>query len=101
MVEFYIRKRKASFVLFSDNMVMQMKKILLVIFLAASPIAFAHNCPNVMKEIDAKMDTAKGVSSEKLGQVKELRAEGERLHKEGKHDEARKALEKAKTLLGG
>lgn len=77
-----------------------MKKTLLVLLLATSSIAFAHNCPNVMKEIDAKMGSAKGVSAENLAQAKKLRAEGEQFHKEGKHDESMKALEKAKGLLG-
>jgi hypothetical protein len=77
-----------------------MKKTLLILLLSTSSIAFAHNCPNVMKEIDAKMGTAKGVSPENLAQVKKLRAEGEQFHKEGKHDESMKALEKAKGLLG-
>ena len=33
-------------------------------------------------------------------EVKALRAEGERLHKEGKHTESMKALAEAKKLLG-
>jgi hypothetical protein len=78
----------------------QMKKTLLILLLATSSIAFAHNCPNVMKEIDAKMGAAKGVSPENLAQAKKLRAEGEQFHKEGKHDESMKTLEKAKGLLG-
>lgn len=77
-----------------------MKKTLLILLFATSPIAFAHSCPKVMQEIDAKMVSAKGVSAENLAQVKQLRAEGEQLHKEGKHDESMKALEKAKGLLG-
>lgn len=77
-----------------------MKKTLLVLLLTTSSIAFAHNCPNVMKEIDAKMGSAKGVSPDNLAQAKKLRAEGEQFHKEGKHDESLKALEKAKGLLG-
>jgi hypothetical protein len=87
-------------VIFSNNKETQMKKTLFILLFATSSVAFAHNCPNVMKEIDAKMGSAKGVSPENLAQVKKLRAEGEQLHKEGKHDESLKALEKAKGLLG-
>jgi hypothetical protein len=53
-----------------------------------------------MKDIDAKMGTAQGMSNEKMIKVKQLRADGERLHKEGKHDESMKALQEAQSLLG-
>jgi hypothetical protein len=35
-----------------------------------------------------------------MTKVKQLRADGERFHKEGKHDESMKVLEEAKKLLG-
>jgi hypothetical protein len=53
-----------------------------------------------MMEIDAKMPTAQGIPAEKMSMVKQLRADGERLHKEGKHDESMKTLAEAKNLLG-
>lgn len=77
-----------------------MKKALAVLLLVASPLSFAHGCPGVMKEIDAKMSSAKDVSADKLAKVRQLRADGERFHKEGKHDESMKALNEAKSLLG-
>ena len=77
-----------------------MKKLIGVLLLIASPAVFAHSCPKLMKEIDAKMPTAQSVSAEKMTMVKQLRADGERFHKEGKHDESMKALGEAKTLLG-
>jgi hypothetical protein len=77
-----------------------MKTILAVLLFSASSLAFAHNCPNEMKAIDAKLGTAPDVSAENMTKVKALRADGERLHKEGKHDESMKALSEAKKLLG-
>lgn len=61
--------------------------------------ALAHNCPNEMKAIDAKLPNVK-LSNEHAAKVKELRAEGEAAHKAGKHDDSMKALGEAKKLLG-
>jgi len=77
-----------------------MKAILAVLLFSASALAAAHNCPNEMKAIDAKLGSASGVSAENMSKVKDLRAEGEKLHKEGKHAESMKALGEAKKLLG-
>lgn len=77
-----------------------MKKFLTVVLFSASSFAFAHNCPNEMKAIDAKLGSSPGVSGDQLAKVKTLRAEGEKFHKEGKHDESMKSLQEAKKLLG-
>lgn len=76
-----------------------MNKILALLLLSVSSMAFAHNCPNEMKAIDAKMDSAK-LSPEETAKVKQLRADGEKFHKDGKHAESMKALESAKKMLG-
>lgn len=77
-----------------------MKTILGVLLLSASSLAFAHSCPKEMKAIDAKLEAGHSLGAEQLGKVKSLRADGERLHKEGKHDESMKALGEAKKMLG-
>ena len=78
-----------------------MKKLLLATLLAAaSGLALAHNCPNEMKAIDAKLATSPTLSEADATKVKALRAEGETAHKAGKHDDAMKALGDAKKLLG-
>jgi capsule polysaccharide export protein KpsE/RkpR len=77
-----------------------MKKILAVFLFSTASLAFAHNCPNEMKAIDAKLNSAKDVSPNNMTKIKALRAEGEKLHKEGKHDESMKSLGEAKKLLG-
>lgn len=64
-----------------------------------SSLALAHNCPNEMKAIDAKMPTVQ-LSAENMSKVKGLRAKGEALHKEGKHTESMAALAEAKKMLG-
>jgi hypothetical protein len=64
----------------------------------ASGVALAHNCPNEMKAIDAALPKAK-LSDAQSAQVKKLRADGEQLHKDGKHSESMKALGEAKVLL--
>lgn len=78
------------------------KTAITILFLLATPFALAHNCPNVMKEIDAKLQTpsAKNLPADKLAKIKELRAEGEKQHKAGKHDESMKTLGEANTMLG-
>lgn len=61
--------------------------------------ALAHNCPNEMKAIDAALPGAK-LDAAKSTEVKKLRADGEKLHKDGKHGESMAALGKAKGILG-
>lgn len=77
-----------------------MKLIVAAAALAASSLAFAHNCPNEMKAIDAKLSTNPALSAADMSKVKALRADGEKFHKEGKHDDSMKALGGAKKLLG-
>ena len=77
-----------------------MKRTALFVALAfASSLAFANSCPKEMKAIDAALPTAK-LDAAKSAEVKKLRAEGEQLHKDGKHSESMAALGKAKGILG-
>lgn len=77
-----------------------MKQLLLAAALAfSSQLAFANNCPNEMKAIDAALPAAK-LDAAKMAEVKKLRAEGESLHKGGKHAESMATLGKAKGMLG-
>ena len=76
-----------------------MKKLTVVSIALMSSMAFAHNCPNEMKAIDAKMTSAK-LSDADLAKVKALREDGEKFHKAGKHDDSMKALGEAKKMLG-
>ncbi len=76
-----------------------MKKLLAILLFSAAATAMAHNCPNEMKAIDAALSTTR-LSGAELDKVKALRAEGEKFHKQGKHDESMKALGEAKKMLG-
>lgn len=66
----------------------------------ASASAFAFHCPADMKAIDAKLATNPALAAADMAKVESLRAEGEKLHKAGKHDDSIKALGEAKKLLG-
>jgi hypothetical protein len=77
-----------------------MKRIMLAGLLALIPtFVWAHNCPNEMKAIDAALPKAR-LDAKQAAEVKKLRAEGEQLHKSGKHSESMAALGKAKGILG-
>jgi hypothetical protein len=78
-----------------------MKKLLITLALAScASLALAHNCPNEMKAIDAKLATNPKLSDADVMKVKQLRAEGEMQHKAGKHDDSMKTLGEAKKILG-
>jgi hypothetical protein len=79
-----------------------MKKItvLAALLAMASTPVFANECPRDMKEIDAALAKKPKLSAPDLDKVKKMRAEGEQLHKTGKHKESLEILDKAKTLLG-
>ncbi|HNW62211.1 hypothetical protein [Piscinibacter sp.] len=78
-----------------------MKNALLATALAlAAGTAFAHNCPNEMKAIDAKLAANPKLADADAAKVKQLRADGEAAHKAGKHDDSMKALGEAKKILG-
>lgn len=79
---------------------MKLSSMLLAAGLAvASTGAIATSCPKEMKAIDAALPKAK-LSAEQMADVKKYRAEGEALHKAGKHAESMATLDKAKKILG-
>ena len=62
--------------------------------------AFAFHCPQDMKKIDDALAKNPSLTPALMEQVKKDRAEGEALHKAGKHQEALDALAKAEKTLG-
>jgi len=62
--------------------------------------AVAGSCPTDMKEIDEALAEGTKLKAGDLDKVKRWRAEGERLHKAGKHKRAVETLENAKVKLG-
>jgi hypothetical protein len=69
------------------------------LFVALSVPAVAFQCPSDMAKIDTTLATA-SLSEQQLDQVKQLRADGERLHNERQHQESIDTLAQAKTILG-
>lgn len=79
---------------------MKMRTFVLALGLAfASTTALAWHCPTDMKKIDDALAKKPNLSAKDMEEVKKLRAEGEVLHKAGKHDEALDALGKAEKIL--
>jgi hypothetical protein len=77
-----------------------MKHLAVTVILAAfASLAWANNCPNEVKAIDAALPKAK-LDAKQQAEVKKLRDEGESLHKAGKHSESMATLNKAKGILG-
>ena len=66
----------------------------------AAGSAFAFHCPADMKKIDAALATNPKLSDAQMSDVKKFRAEGEALHKAGKHQDSVDTLAKAMKILG-
>lgn len=67
--------------------------------LVISTSALAFHCPADMKKIDAALATNPKLTSEQLSEVKKLRADGETMHKAGKHQDSVDMLGKAMKIL--
>ena len=61
--------------------------------------AWAMHCPQDMAKIDAALAKQPSLSKDEMSRVKQLRAEGEALHKAGKHNESVAKLAEAMKLL--
>jgi hypothetical protein len=80
---------------------MNVKSVVLTLAIALpTSVALASHCPLDMQQIDAALAEKPQLSAARLEEVKRYRAEGEALHKAGKHDESVEALAKAKAILG-
>ncbi|MCB1960033.1 MAG: hypothetical protein KDE68_05855 [Rhodocyclaceae bacterium] len=79
---------------------MHIKTVLATALFAASSAAWAYHCPADMKKIDEAMAKHPSLSPEQAAQIASWRAEGETLHKAGKHQESVDTLAKALKALG-
>ena len=77
----------------------KIRPVLAAILLAATTGAWAFHCPMEMKKIDDALAKQPALSADQMAEVKKLRAEGEALHKAGKHQESLDALGKAEKIL--
>ncbi len=68
----------------------------LMLFMSA---ALANSCPTMMKKIDDAMAAKPKMTDAQMAEVKKYRAEGETMHKAGKHKESTAALAKAMAML--
>ena len=68
-------------------------------FALASGAALAFHCPADMKKIDDAMAKNPKLTAAQTADVKKFRAEGETLHKAGKHQESVDTLAKAMKIL--
>jgi len=78
---------------------MKTRFALLTAMLLASGAAFAFHCPTDMKKIDEALAKNPTLTEAQMTDVKKFRAEGETLHKEGKHQESIDTLAKAMKIL--
>jgi hypothetical protein len=67
--------------------------------LFAAGSAFAFHCPADMAKIDAALAKNPKLTDAQMAEVKKQRADGEELHKAGKHQESVDTLAKAMKTL--
>ncbi len=67
--------------------------------LAFAGSAWAFHCPADMKKIDEALAKNPKLTPEQMAEVKKQRADGEALHKAGKHQESVDTLAKAMKIL--
>ena len=65
----------------------------------ASGAAFAFHCPADMKKIDEALAKNPKLTDAQMAEVKKQRADGEALHKAGKHQDSVDTLAKAMKTL--
>jgi hypothetical protein len=76
------------------------KTALFAATLFSAGAALAMHCPADMKKIDDAMAKNPKLTAAQTDEVKKYRAEGETLHKAGKHQESVDTLMKAEKILG-
>jgi hypothetical protein len=79
---------------------MKLKALTAAVLLAVSGAALAFHCPADMKKIDEALAKNPKLTPEQMAEVKKQRADGEALHKAGKHQESVDTLAKAMKTLG-
>lgn len=79
---------------------MKLRHLIAAAVVAFAGNAFAAHCPMDMKKIDEALSKNPSLSATQLAEVKQLRAEGEALHKAGNHGASVEKLGKAMSILG-
>jgi hypothetical protein len=78
---------------------MKFRTLVAAVMFALAGSAFANHCPLDMKKIDEALAKNPNISAAQMSEVKKWRAEGETLHKAGKHAESVEVLGKAMKVL--
>jgi hypothetical protein len=73
--------------------------VVMLCLLIFSSSAFAYRCSIDMRKIDEALSKNPAITEAQEAEVRKLRAEGEALHKKGKHKESVEALHKALEIL--
>ena len=79
---------------------MTIRTALFAVAMLFAGTAFAFHCPQEMKKIDDALAKNPKLTDAQMAQVKKDRADGEALHKAGKHQESLEALGRAEKTLG-
>ena len=79
---------------------MKVRIALLATALMFAGSALAFHCPQDMKKIDDALAKNPKLTEAQMTDVKKYRADGEALHKAGKHQESVDTLAKAMKILG-
>ena len=79
---------------------MKLRITIAAIAMSFAGSAFAFHCPSEMKKIDEALAKNPQLSASQMEEVKKYRAEGEALHRAGKHQESLDALAEAEKILG-
>lgn len=66
----------------------------------ASSVAWSFHCPADMQKIDDALGKNPKLTAAQMTEVKKLRADGEAMHKTGKHQDSVDTLAKAMKILG-
>ena len=75
------------------------RTVLMTVLALASSAAFAFHCPMDMRKIDEALAKNPQISAAQMAEVRKYRADGEALHKAGKHQESVDTLAKAMKIL--
>ena len=78
---------------------MKIRTALLSSLLFVATGAFAFHCPMDMKKIDEALAKKPTLTEAQMKEVTKLRADGEALHKAGKHQDSVDTLAKAMKIL--
>lgn len=78
---------------------MKLRTLLIAASIFVTVPAMAAHCPADMKQIDDFLATNPSLGEGDLATVKQLRAEGEALHKAGKHGQSVDKLDQALKIL--